>query len=275
MENTARFKFGENWKAYVSCIGEDRVLSAERSLSDMLGQGALAGKTFVDIGCGSGLFSLAALRLGASRVVSFDFDGGSVAASAAVKARFAPGAAAWSIGQGSVLDEEFLARQGKFDCVYSWGVLHHTGAMWRAVDLASRMVVPGGILFIALYNDQGAASAFWKAVKVVYNRLPAWARPAYAALFFLRFWLVPSAKDLLRGRPFSTLKGYRSRRGMSAWHDVVDWVGGLPFEVASPEAVIAFCAERGFSLAALNRVRGHGCNEFVFKAGPAAVTTSL
>ena len=275
MDKTARFRFGENWKAYVSCISEDRILSAEQSLADILGQDALAGKTFVDIGCGSGLFSLAALRLGASRVVSFDFDEESVAAAREVKARFSPGAAAWSIEQGSVLDEEFLARLGKFDCAYSWGVLHHTGAMWRAVDLASRMVKPGGLFFIALYNDQRLASKFWKAVKVTYNRLPDLARPAFAALFFMRFWLVPTAKDLLRGRLFSTLNSYRSRRGMSAWHDVVDWVGGLPFEVAAPGQVTGFCAERGLSLVTLRQVRGHGCSEFVFKAGPVAVTTSL
>jgi 2-polyprenyl-6-hydroxyphenyl methylase/3-demethylubiquinone-9 3-methyltransferase len=167
-----------------------------------------------------------------------------------------------------VLDEAFIASLGAFDCVYSWGVLHHTGAMWRAVALAARMTKPGGLFYIALYNDQGAPSRFWLAVKRVYNALPAALRPLYVSLFFLRFWLAPFLRGLLRGRSFSPLSSYRRRRGMSAWYDVVDWVGGLPFEVASPAAVEAFCAARGFTLSASRLDAGHGCNEFVFRAGP-------
>lgn len=268
MAEAGRFAFGENWKAYLEHVGEDRVTAAIASLEDMLGPGFLRGRTFVDIGCGSGLFSLAALRLGASRVVSFDYDEGSVEAARGMKARFFPSADNWTIERGSVLDPEFVPGLGRFDCVYSWGVLHHTGDMWRAVKAAAGMVKPGGFLFIALYNHQGAATAFWKAVKVFYNRLPGPLRPVYVLLFFLRFWLPASVRDLLRGRPFATLRSYRGRRGMSAWHDVVDWVGGLPFETASVEDVNSFCASLGFSPVKVRRERGHGCNEFVFRAAP-------
>ncbi|MFA6433235.1 MAG: methyltransferase domain-containing protein [Elusimicrobiales bacterium] len=269
MGATVQFGFGENWKGYISCINEDRIRAAELSLEEMLGKNALRDKTFVDIGCGSGLFSLAALRLGASRVVSFDYDEGCVAAALEVKTRYAPGAGEWSVVPGSILDQAFVASLGKFDHVCSWEVLHHTGELWKAVEMAAGMVKPDGILFIALANDQGLPSAFWKLVKKTYNHLPAALRPVYAAAFFLRFWFLTSVRDLLKGRMFSTLRAYRGRRGMSAWHDVIDWVGGFPFEVASPASVMDFCAGRGFSLVTQRPVRGHGCNEFVFKAGPA------
>lgn len=53
---------------------------------------------------------------------------------------------------------------------------------------------------------------------------------------------------------------------MSAFHDVIDWVGGFPFEVASPQSIFDFYASRGMSLVGMNLVgRGHGCNEFTFQ----------
>jgi 2-polyprenyl-6-hydroxyphenyl methylase/3-demethylubiquinone-9 3-methyltransferase len=52
---------------------------------------------------------------------------------------------------------------------------------------------------------------------------------------------------------------------MSPWRDVVDWVGGYPFEVAKPEAIFKFYQRRGFTMVDLNTCGGgHGCNEFVF-----------
>ena len=156
-----RFEFGKNWAKFLELLNEQRIAEAEASLRQMLECDDLKGKSFLDIGSGSGLFSLAARRLGA-RVHSFDYDPHSVACTAELRRRYFPADEAWTVESGSALDAEYLRGLGQFDIVYSWGVLHHTGEMWRALDNAHLPVAPGGRLFIAIYNDTGSQSARWK-----------------------------------------------------------------------------------------------------------------
>jgi 2-polyprenyl-6-hydroxyphenyl methylase/3-demethylubiquinone-9 3-methyltransferase len=125
-----RFRFGRNWARFLKRLNLARIVEAEDNLKEFLGEGTLAGKTFLDIGSGSGLSSLAARLLGA-RVTSFDFDSHSVACTEELRRRYFPGDSSWTIQQGSVLDQQYLAGLGQFDIVYSWGVLHHTGACGR------------------------------------------------------------------------------------------------------------------------------------------------
>ena len=261
-----RFAFGDNWAKFLELVDEDRIENAERSLADMLEVEDLQGKTFLDVGCGSGLFSLAAHRLGAD-VRSFDYDPLSVACTRELKRRFGGDTREWIVEEASALDEDYAAGLGEHDVVYSWGVLHHTGAMWRALENTSRMVAPGGKLFIALYNDQGRGSRRWLMVKKAYNALPGALRWLVLLPGFARLWGPTFLRDSLKGRPLSTWSQYAAAgRGMSPWRDVVDWVGGFPFEVARPQEVLDFCRERGFQLKRLETAgAGHGCNEFVFE----------
>jgi 2-polyprenyl-6-hydroxyphenyl methylase/3-demethylubiquinone-9 3-methyltransferase len=259
-----RFAFGENWRRFLSIIDESRIVSAEDSLRRMLEASDLGGKIFLDIGCGSGLFSLAARRLGA-RVHSFDYDPQSAACAQELRRRYFPGDQDWRIEEGSVLDAGYLAGLGYFDVVYSWGVLHHTGAMWQALDNAAGRVAPDGKLCIAIYNDQGAISNRWRTIKRAYNWLPAGLRFLITIPVLAHLNWRSMVKDLLRGRPFATWRGAGQDRGMSAWRDLIDWVGGYPFEVAKPEAILDFYLRRGFRLARLTTCGGSlGCNEYVF-----------
>jgi 2-polyprenyl-6-hydroxyphenyl methylase/3-demethylubiquinone-9 3-methyltransferase len=264
-EERLRFAFGKNWLRFAENLDEKAVAAAEASLKSMLGVESLTGKRFLDIGSGSGLFSLAARRLGAE-VRSFDYDENSVACTQSVKSRFFPDDARWDVEQGSVLDGKFMSALGTFDVVYAWGVLHHTGSMWPAVDNAANRVAEGGKLFIALYNDQGWRSGVWRAVKWLYNALPSSLRFLVLWPAFVRTWAPTIIKDGLRGSPWRTWSTYGGPRGMSPWRDVVDWVGGYPFEVASIDAVLKFCAERRlFPLKTRSVGSGYGCNEFVLE----------
>src|SRR5215218_6174580 len=121
-----RFGFGENWQRFLSEIDGDRIAAAEASLREMLALESLKGLTFLDAGCGSGLFSLAATRLNALRVHSFDYDEASVSAAQVLRGRYGTGREDWTIERGDVTDAEYVASLGAFDVVYSWGVLHHT-----------------------------------------------------------------------------------------------------------------------------------------------------
>lgn len=260
-----RFAFGANWARFLHELSEERIVEAERSLLRMLGRDALVGQRFLDIGCGSGLFSLAARRLGA-RVRSFDYDPQSVACAEELRGRYFRGDPEWVISEGSVLDEGFVRSLGAFDVVYSWGVLHHTGALWRALETALIPVRQGGMLYIALYNHQVYWSRFYGVLKRAYVRSPVPGRALLGGCYVVAQAAKGLLKDLILLR--NPVERYRSKireRGMSMWHDWIDWIGGYPFEVAKPEEVFDFCRSRGFVLSRLSTCGGgQGCNEYVF-----------
>ncbi len=237
-----------------------------KSLQDFLGRESLAGLTFLDIGNGSGLFSLAARRMGA-KVHSFDYDPDSTACAIELKRRFYPDDSDWVIEQGSVLDAEFLSRLGTFDVVYSWGVLHHTGDMYQAFRNVIPLVRPGGTLFIAIYNDCGAVSDWWRTVKRRYCEAPRLLKIPYALTIIVPDEYRTFRYFLNNGGAMAYVRywtNYQSARGMSRWHDWIDWIGGYPYECATAEVLDDFFAGHGFSLQKLLERNGIGCHEMVF-----------
>ena len=267
-----RFEFGANWRRFLAVLNDDRIRQAEDGLAGMLGRRDLRGLSFLDVGSGSGLSSLAARRLGAT-VHSFDYDPQSVACTEELRRRYCPDDPSWTVERGSALDSTFVSGLGIFDIVYSWGVLHHTGDMWRALDLVTALVKPGGTLFLAIYNDQGAWSGRWKRIKQLYCSGPV--GRALVSGTAIPYWVLRGlVADLVWMRnPLARYRDYGRERGMSVTHDWHDWLGGYPFEYAKPEAIFDFYRARGFRLEKLATAGGSvGCNEFVFTRPTDAVS---
>lgn len=268
------FAFGKNWARFLATLNEDRIRAAESSLRNLLRRDGLSGSTFLDAGSGSGLFSLAAYRLGAE-VTSFDVDADAVVCTEKMKRRYGNEDKRWRVVSGSLRDQSFLESLGEFDFVYCWGVAHHTGDMWTAIKNLVPLVKKGGSLVLAIYNDQLYISRAWRGVKQLHQRLPVLLRPSYIGVIgiaaFMKRLAVTVMACLLRmltlRNPFVPLTNWATEtqsRGMHGWYDLVDWVGGWPFEVARPEEVFRFLRDHGFVLQELTTSVGHGCNEFTF-----------
>lgn len=258
------FAFGRNWQRFVDAgIDQGRIDAAVEALRRLLVCDDLRGRTFLDVGCGSGLSSLAALELGAERVLAFDPDPHAVAAARALRAQAGdPGR--WQITQGSILDPAFVATLAPADVVYAWGVLHHTGDLWAAIARCAGLVRPGGLLAIAVYNDVTRAigsSRQWWHVKRFYNRAPA----VVQRVLELAVIAERTVRDLAVLRD-PRRRWRRRERGMRYRHDVRDWLGGFPYEYASPGRVFAYVHDTcGLELCYLATGEGHVCNEFTFR----------
>jgi len=261
------FGFGRNWQRYISeHLNPERERIAAESLHDLL-QVDLRGKSFLDIGSGSGLFSLCACKAGASHVTSIDVDPSSVTATKHLRAS-AGDPENWVVRHDSILDGNVARTLPAADIVYSWGVLHHTGNMHEAIVNAAQLVNPGGLFCIAIYNrvtGRFLDSERWLRIKRAYNHSPRAAQAAMESLY-AGYWSLGRLRN--RQNPLRIAREYKASRGMALKTDLVDWLGGYPYEFATSDEVIAFCTKRcGMSLVRLVPVPddGNGNNQFVFQ----------
>ena len=263
--NQARFEFGRNWRKFVrKNFSQERCDIAKKRILEFVDRKSLDGIDFLDIGCGSGLSSLAAWQAGARRVHSFDYDPESVAASKSLW-EDAGSPSNWTIERGDVLDSNYVASLGQWSLVYSWGVLHHTGALWRAVENAQTTVIDDGWFYLALYSSDAQSQAspeFWLEVKQKYNK----------ANFLQKKWMVWwyvwnfILDKKVRNTPklIQRVLQHKLQRGMDLFTDIRDWLGGWPMEYAGDQETVDFL-EQGHGFSLFNVATGEACSEFLFR----------
>lgn len=266
-----RFAFGDNWEKFSTLVTNSEIDEAVVKLKQMLLKNSLDNKSFLDVGCGSGLHSLAAVRLGARTVHAFDIDPQSVSTTKKLLSTYAPDYPA-HVELKNVHEAAPVNDHDRYDIVYSWGVLHHTGDMRDAIRKASAFVAPDGKFIIAIYK-KSPLCAFWRVEKSFYSRMPPFLQFPITAVFSGIYLL----GVLINGKnPVEYVKSYKGFRGMNFWHDMIDWLGGYPYESASPAEMKAFFSDLGFDLDAEYNtdpvkamgVFGCGCAEYVFSRAP-------
>lgn len=262
------FSFGRNWHDFVERhLTPEQEQVAQKSITGFLELDNLNGRTFLDVGCGSGLFSLGALRLGARRIVSVDVDLFSVRSCEELKKR-AGNPANWDVVHGSILDSALVSQLSKADVVYAWGSLHHTGNMWQAIRNAASLVETGGLFYLSIYNKVSGrkGSEFWLKVKRLYNRSSRPTKLMLETAHFVRNGLLRKLASF--ENPLTLFTQYGQGRGMSYWTDIRDWLGGYPYEFASTDEIFRFCTrELGMEMVNLKATNTTGTNEFLFIKG--------
>lgn len=254
------FSFGKNWQKYLKTVSEEAIRQSREELIKWLEPADIEGKDVIDIGCGSGIHSYAFYTLRPRTLVSFDYDEYSVKASEFFHKK-AGSPANWRLMQGSVLDDAFMQQLGKFDVVYSWGVLHHTGQMWKAIEKAATLVKTGGKFLFSLYV-KGPRYEYHLAIKREYNA-GSWLRKKWWELRYIIAWM----KELKRQGKNPLKLNQLRKRGMNVYYDIKDWLGGLPYEVASKEEVIDFLSPKGFELIKYEPAEEGGCSTYLFVRG--------
>lgn len=252
------FRFGQNWKDYaLNALDERKQAQAQQALAALLQQDDLSGQTFMDIGCGSGLHAVSAALLGADEVYALDADADCIEVTQHTISRFARDSRCIHVQQASVLDRSAMAALPQTDIAYSWGVLHHTGRMYEAIKVASERVKPGGLYVIAIYNKH-VTSPVWRVIKRLYNRAPNIVRRLMYVFFYGVIYVAKWAAT--RQNPLN------KERGMDFGYDVVDWIGGYPYEYASIDEIVRYVTDLGFQVERVIPAQvGTGCNEFVFR----------
>jgi SAM-dependent methyltransferase len=256
------FNFGSNWKNYSKyALSGKKIETAKLHFDKLFENIDLNEKSFLDIGFGQGLSLLIATEKNAN-TVGCDINPLCSEVLLFNMKMFNNNLNEIPVVIGSINDETTVENILKlndgnlFDIVHSWGVLHHTGNMWKAIEKSKNLVTKNGIFVIAIYNKHFTAK-FWHLIKKVYNSSGWFIKnlmlAGYLPLIFIRYLLYFQNPMKLP-------------RGMNIYYDAIDWLGGYPYQYASIDEILDYMNQNGFTQVRIVKTSGFtGCNEFVFK----------
>ncbi|HUQ65005.1 MAG TPA: class I SAM-dependent methyltransferase [Flavitalea sp.] len=160
---------------------------------------------------------------------------------------------------GSILDKTFIEQLGQFDLVYSWGVLHHTGNMWEAIDNALTLVRQNGFFYLTIYKDDSYDHSIRQ--KKNYNSASSFGKKIIESYHIFRIMV---KRILHLKNPFTWNE--KLERGMNIYHDLVDWLGGLPYEAASEDEMLQWGIRNNLKLKRILCKGNYGsCNYYLFQ----------
>jgi len=270
---TEAFDFGSNWKYYsAAALTTSRVEGAREAFCGLTFGIELKSRSFLDVGFGQGLTALCAADAGAA-VCCLDVNPRCAEALELTSQFFPPEAKEkLNLIVGSILSSsdvrQLREKSGSgYDVVHSWGALHHTGDMQQAFANCAGLVKPGGQLIVAIYNRHWS-SPLWEHIKHFYCRLPHIGQKTMIGLFVPVIYL---AKLLVTRR-----NPLEKDRGMDFLIDIVDWVGGYPYEYASIDDVRGLGMANGLDLLRIIPAEvPTGCNEFIFFKPHEAIASKI
>ena len=248
------FSFGKNWLHFIQNNINDSVIESSRI--DIIKWFDVKDKSIIDIGCGSGLSSLIFNNEKAKYIYSFDYDINSVDSTLLLKNKQKIINNDWVIKQGNILDTDYIKSLGKFDIVYSWGVLHHTGDLWKAIKNA--IYLSNDLIMLSLYSNIANYDNDFTA-KQNYNKFNELEKKKNIADYVMT--VKQSSKKNEEILNWNT----PSKRGMNKYNDIIDWVGGFPYEVCSTKQINQFMEENGFILIQKYDPVQQACHEWLFK----------
>lgn len=252
------FTFGKNWRSFLAQVNQAALDEAAENIRVWLGGECLRGQRVLDIGCGSGIHSLSFWRQQPAKLVSFDVDPLCVECTESLR-REVGSPPNWRVCSGSALDQSFLNGLGQFDVVYAWGVLHHSGDLWRALANTCQLVPPGGRLWVSIYT-KGRKYGRDLALKQRYAAAGRWGKRVIEGR-----WILGLMRQRLKARKNPFAWNQPTGRGMNTYHDLLDWLGGLPYEVAAPEEVLDYCLGQGFQAERVHLVAEGGCTVYLLR----------